>query len=56
LTQECRARCHDHSWPGNVRELQMVASVFASGTVPDAPAAVLDSAERMWGERSQGEA
>ena len=47
LTHECRASCRAHHWPGNMRQLQTVASMFAGRTAPEAPVAVLESAERI---------
>ena len=51
LTHECRASCRAHHWPGNMRQLQTAASLFATRTVPQAPVAVLESAERMCREQ-----
>ena len=51
LTHECRASCRAHHWPGNMRQLQTAASLFATRTVPHAPVAVLESAERMCREQ-----
>jgi DNA-binding NtrC family response regulator len=54
LSRECRASCRAHYWPGNMRELQTAASMFVAHTAPEAPIAVLESAERICREQHAG--
>ncbi|MGH9254464.1 MAG: sigma-54-dependent transcriptional regulator [Vicinamibacterales bacterium] len=54
LSHACRASCRAHHWPGNVRQLQTAASLLVARRAPDAPAAVLESAARVYRQQPAG--